>query len=941
MNSPAILPLLFLLSINGAQTVEDAQGNIVGLDLTSTWVTDADLAKVAQLRQLKTLDLSHTKITDAGLEHLKPLENVVALTCYYAESLTEDGIAHLKGWKNLEHLNLRGTKVTSKVFEHVAQLASLRSLDLGFTRIDDEGFEHLANLPHLAKLTIGGNRLSGTSLSLLRSLPSLTDLDVGGIQRVDSGLWGLPLTDQNLGRIGQLRQIRSLSLAAATLADRGIDRPGNPEAERSELRDLSPLASLVDLERLDLSRQPVTADVLKGLAALPKLRELRLGLATKLDDSVVPLLLSLKPLQTLYLSHTNPSSESIERLKALLAGSITASVDRRIAEWTLLMGGRVRLVGQPGYISDMAELLPGEFELESLDWVGMNVDPPDLERLTSLRHLRELHLPGPLWNRNADGGRDGSRDLHFLAPIETLEVLTFSDHFLDRIRFKDDGLSGISKLANLRELVLRQSDITGQALAPFRRLEALDATLCPVNDAGLPSLELMKELRRLRLGDTLVTDAGLNSLRNLSNLEELDLHGTAVTDTGLTHLSNLTRLRKLNLMGTAVSDAGISVLAGFSQLEEVNLYHTRISNAGLEALRGLRQLAEIDLRYSRVTGGGIDLLKANLPSARILYIEQSSRPQLTSQFFRPSPDGALNLAGTAVTDAQLEKLHVFPELRTLSLEATEVGDGGLRHVAQLTALQELDLSNTAITDAGLAHLANLRLLRRLSLANTFVEGSGLAHLKSLLALEELDLHGSPVGNTALAHLGQLPALRRLSLAATEVSDGAPLGLLTQIESLDLGSTDVTDAGLEPLKALLQLRTLILRDSRLTDKALAYLAGLSHLRALDLVRTRISDQGLVHLSWLTDLRSLSLDYGEITDAGLRHLAQLKRLTDLSLDSTHITDESIASLELFPNLKTVNLYHTLITSQGHTRLKTTLPGAKIIWDPESSLPNRRRS
>src|SRR4030095_5611119 len=100
MNSLAVLPLLFLLSISGARTVEDAHGNIVGLDLTSCWITDADLANVAQLLHLKSLDLSHTRITDAGLEHLKPLENVVALTCYYAESLTEDGIAHLKGWKN-------------------------------------------------------------------------------------------------------------------------------------------------------------------------------------------------------------------------------------------------------------------------------------------------------------------------------------------------------------------------------------------------------------------------------------------------------------------------------------------------------------------------------------------------------------------------------------------------------------------------------------------------------------------------------------------------------------------------------------------------------------------------------------------------------------------------------------------------------------------------
>ena len=39
-----------------------------------------------------------------GLEHLAPLEDVKVLDLYYAESVTDLGIAHLKHWKNLEHL---------------------------------------------------------------------------------------------------------------------------------------------------------------------------------------------------------------------------------------------------------------------------------------------------------------------------------------------------------------------------------------------------------------------------------------------------------------------------------------------------------------------------------------------------------------------------------------------------------------------------------------------------------------------------------------------------------------------------------------------------------------------------------------------------------------------------------------------------------------------
>jgi len=280
---PIILALLLLSSLDEGKPVKDAAGEIVELDLTGTWVSDADMVKVAQLRHLRKLDLSLTRITDSGLEHLKPLENVTELICYYAEFLTEDGVAQLRNWKRLERLNLRGTRVTSKVFDSLAKLTSLRSLDIAFTQVADDGFEQLSALTRLESLAIGGNRLSGAALPLLKLLPALVSLDVGGIQRVDSGLWGLPLTGENLARIAELTQLRSLSLAGATLADRGVDRPGHPEAERSELRDVAKLVDLVNLERLDLSRLPVTAEDVRPLARLPKLRELRLGLVKNIE----------------------------------------------------------------------------------------------------------------------------------------------------------------------------------------------------------------------------------------------------------------------------------------------------------------------------------------------------------------------------------------------------------------------------------------------------------------------------------------------------------------------------------------------------------------------------------------------------------------------------------------------------------------------------------
>jgi Leucine-rich repeat (LRR) protein len=232
------------------------------------------------------------------------------LNLYYAEYITEDGIAPLKGWTRLQRLNLRGTKVTSKVFEHLAHLTSLRSLDLANSQIDDEGFEHLASLTHLEEIAIGGNRLTGAALPLLKLSPSLRKLDVGGIQRVDSGLWGVPLTEANLQQIAALTGLRSLILSGANLSDFGTDRPA-----RSQLRDLSMLKMLVNLETLDLSNTPVSDDALEALRTLPKLRELRLGLAANIHDRSVPVLLDMPRLESVYLAGSGLTEQGIEQLR--------------------------------------------------------------------------------------------------------------------------------------------------------------------------------------------------------------------------------------------------------------------------------------------------------------------------------------------------------------------------------------------------------------------------------------------------------------------------------------------------------------------------------------------------------------------------------------------------------------------------------------------------
>src|SRR5436190_19095541 len=72
--------------------------------------------------------------------------------------------------------------------------------------------------------------------------------------------------------------------------------------------------------------------------------------------------------------------------------------DRQVAEWTMLLGGSVKLEGRPERIRELTELPDGDYSLELVDLVGTNVLPPDLKWLTGLPRLKILNLPGPMWN---------------------------------------------------------------------------------------------------------------------------------------------------------------------------------------------------------------------------------------------------------------------------------------------------------------------------------------------------------------------------------------------------------------------------------------------------------------------------------------------------------------------------------------------------------------
>jgi len=85
--------------------------------------------------------------------------------------------------------------------------------------------------------------------------------------------------------------------------------------------------------------------------------------------------------------------------------------------------------------------------------------------------------------------------------------------------------------------------------------------------------------------------------------------------------------------------------------------------------------------------------------------------------------------------------------------------------------------------------------------------------------------------------------RALVLTGWDRGDYSILATRADVEILEMGNADVTDATLDLLEGLPKLRELTLNDSRITDAGLPKLRGLENLESLRIARTAVTADGI--------------------------------------------------------------------------------------------------
>ena len=118
-------------ALDGELAVLATLKELLSLNLGGTDVTDEGLVHLASLTSLRRLHLEKTKVSDDGLARLAKLENLSYLNLYQT-GVTDSGLTHLEGLKNLKNLYLWQTKVTPDGASDLQQALPDCEINLGW-----------------------------------------------------------------------------------------------------------------------------------------------------------------------------------------------------------------------------------------------------------------------------------------------------------------------------------------------------------------------------------------------------------------------------------------------------------------------------------------------------------------------------------------------------------------------------------------------------------------------------------------------------------------------------------------------------------------------------------------------------------------------------------------------------------------------------------------
>ncbi len=411
----------------------------------------------------------------------------------------------------------------------------------------------------------------------------------------------------------------------------------------------------------------------------------------------------------------------------------------------------------------------------------------------------------------------------------------------------------------------------------------------------------------------------------------------AVTGDDLKMLAKAKIVQVLDLSKVkGMTDEGLRLIAGSPRLEGIVVTGEEVTDAGVKALTRCHSLQMVKLLSTKkVTDAGIKELAA-LPKLQFLHLS------------------GLTLSGSA--------FEAFAESKTLQWVDLEfingLTDEGARHLARLPRLHDLKMCSgpgeKRLTSATIKTIVDTRLPTRFDfdprliddeLLKALVEKGWLygppaakARKKPAMPNEvkSIALDGSKVTDNGFQVLLNCTNVTSLNLQRTAVTDETlkQLGGFKNLNRLALGGTKVTGAGLDAIAAL-PITHLGMEGCELSEDAFKAFGRMAALEQLKLSNVKMKAEWLMHIANLPALIELNLANADFDDAAVEHLKRLPNLERLALNHTRLGDAGFRELLKLPKLQSLNVDRAKVSKDVFLKAKRDYPDLALYffeYDPQ---------
>ncbi|HUG18460.1 MAG TPA: hypothetical protein VMM56_05745 [Planctomycetaceae bacterium] len=243
---------------------------------------------------------------------------------------------------------------------------------------------------------------------------------------------------------------------------------------------------------------------------------------------------------------------------------------------------------------------------------------------------------------------------------EGLEQITQLDIETSRVTL--DGLQQIGNLKWLNSLNLSRRKLTDDILMQLQEipdLAILKLNNCGLQDHQLAHLAPLTSLRELHLGTNEISDEGFEQFESLVNLELLDVTQAATDGSGFKVFEKIKPLQLKTIIAhfTGFGRSGPGIVSDWKQLEVLNISRGNLDDTGLGKLSRLENLRELDVSFNAITDRGVKKIE-RLPNVAMLKLVENK----------------------GISNASLEAIKEWSNLRTLELDQTSCNLGGVREL---------------------------------------------------------------------------------------------------------------------------------------------------------------------------------------------------------------------------------------------------------------------